>query len=117
MTASLVFVTLLVLISFVSCLGKDNVTDNIHVNVNVNVNTELGQKVNNMMDEMKTMRQEITRLTERLRTVEDNLSGEFYAHECLVTNLLLTSDQNSYSNSLRSYKFQKIKHLWFQGNS
>ena len=95
MTASLVFVTVLAFIKFVSCLGKDNVTDNINVNVNVNVNTELERKVNNMMDEMKTMRQEITRLTERLRTVEDNLSCEFYAHECLVTKLFLTSDHNS----------------------
>ena len=53
-------------------MGEDNVTDNVNVNININVNTEIKR-------EMETMRQEIARLTERQRAVEDMLSGKFFA--------------------------------------
>ena len=75
MISSLVFVALFAFNNFILCKGQDNGTDNVNVNININLNTELKR-------EMQTMRQEIYRLTERLRTVEDNLSGEFYGCEC-----------------------------------
>ena len=71
MTSSLLFVVLLTFNNFILCKGNDNVTDNVNVNININVNTELKR-------EMETMRQEIVRLTERQRTVEDMLSGKFF---------------------------------------
>ena len=77
MTSSLVFVALLTFNNFILCNGQDNVMDNVNVNININVNKELKR-------EMETMRQEIARLTERLCTVENNLSGEFYGSECPI---------------------------------
>ena len=68
MTSSLVFVASLIFNNFILCKCQDNVADN--VNVNINVNTELKR-------EMETIRQEIARLTERQKTVEDVLSGFF----------------------------------------
>ena len=78
MTSSLVLIALLTFNNFILCKGQDNVTDNVNVNININVNTE-------MKREMDTMRKEITRLTERLRTVEDNLSSEFYGCGSSIT--------------------------------
>ena len=72
MTSSLVFVVLLTFNNFILCKGNDNVRDNVDVNININVNTELKR-------EMEKMRQEVARLTERQKTIEDILSGKFFA--------------------------------------
>ena len=71
MTSSLVLIAFLTFNNFILCKGQDNVTDNVNVNININVNTEMKRQI-------ETMRQEIARLTERQRAVEDMLSGKFF---------------------------------------
>ena len=73
MTSSLVLVALLTFNNFILCKGQDNVTDNVNVNVNININVNTEMK-----RQIETMRQEVARLTEQQRTVEDVLSGKFF---------------------------------------
>ena len=68
MTSSLLFLALLAFVNLLTCKGNYNVADDCNVNININNNAELKQEVHNL-------REETARLTERLDSIENSVSG------------------------------------------